>query len=70
MGLYCIFDPSLVVIKLQLFKGDSNNENLTKLEHTYTKPNLMETYIQSESEKKSLTFWVISYEKKLLYLKK
>ena len=32
---YCIFDPSLVVIRLQLFKGDLNNENLTKLEHTY-----------------------------------
>ena len=24
---YCIFDPSLVVIGLQLFKGDPNNEN-------------------------------------------
>ena len=33
---YCIFDPSLVVIRLQLFKGDPNNENLTKLEHTHT----------------------------------
>ena len=33
---YCIFDPCFVVIRLQLFKGDPNNENLTKLEHTYT----------------------------------
>ena len=24
---YCIFDPSLVPIGLQLFKGDPNNEN-------------------------------------------
>ena len=32
---YCIFDPSLVVIGLPLFKGDPNNENLTKLEHTH-----------------------------------
>ena len=31
---YCIFDPSLDVIGLQLFKGDPNNENLAKLEHT------------------------------------
>ena len=31
---YYIFDPSLVVIGL--FKGDPNNENLTKLEHTHT----------------------------------
>ena len=30
-----IFDPGLVVIRFQLFKLDSN-ENLTKLEHTYT----------------------------------
>ena len=26
----------MIVIRLQLFKGDQNNENLTKLEHTYT----------------------------------
>ena len=30
--------PKLVVIGLQLFKGDLNNENLTKLEHTHTQP--------------------------------
>ena len=35
---HCIFDPSLVPIGLQLFKGDLNNENLTKLEHTHTHP--------------------------------
>ena len=33
---YCIFDLRLVVIERQLFKGDPNNENLTKVEHTYT----------------------------------
>ena len=33
---YCILDPSLVVIGLQLFKGDPNNKNPTKLEHVYT----------------------------------
>ena len=33
---YCSFDLSLVVIGPQLFKGDPNNENLTKLEHTCT----------------------------------
>ena len=33
---YCILDQNLVVIGLQLFKGDPNNENLTKLEHTHT----------------------------------
>ena len=32
---HCIFDPSLVVpIRLQLFKGDPNNQNLTEVEHT------------------------------------
>ena len=40
---YCIFDPSLVVIGLQLFKADLNNKNLTKLEHphTYTQMDLL-----------------------------
>ena len=33
---YRIFDPSLVVIGLQLFKGDQNNKNLTKLQLTHT----------------------------------
>ena len=33
MEPYCIFDQHLVVIGL--FKGDPNNKNLTKLEHTY-----------------------------------
>ena len=33
---YCIFHPSLVGIRLQLFKEDPNNENLTNLEHTHT----------------------------------
>ena len=32
---YCIFDSGLVVIRLQLFKGDLHNENSNKLEHTY-----------------------------------
>ena len=32
---YGIFDLISVVIGLQLFKGDPNNENLTKLEHTH-----------------------------------
>ena len=39
--------------QIATFKGDSNIENLIKMEHTYTKPNQMGTYMQGESEKKS-----------------
>ena len=41
---YCIFDPSLVVIGLKLFKGDPNKENLTKLEHTHVHTHYIHTY--------------------------
>ena len=44
---YCISDPSLVVIKFQLFKGDPNNENLIKLEHTN-----IDTHTPTHTQKK------------------
>ena len=31
----------MVVIRLQLFKGEPNNKNLTKLEHTHAQINLL-----------------------------